>query len=105
MFKLFLKSLWLGVKSFYAENRNWLLCLITMFATPLVVISIKVFVNTFWQSPDSLWLLICIIAYVLAFVLLANYLHFKEAQKCSKENNISFEDAWNATNPSNDADF
>lgn len=106
MFKLFFKSLSLGVKSSCAENRRILLFLVTLVLPGIAVGLLKTCISHFFAFDNNLlWLLIFIIAYVIAFILLANYLHFKDAKEYSKKHNISFEDAWYATKPDDEDCF
>ena len=98
MFKLFFESLHLGVKSFYSENRNLILFLITSFLPATLLGGIKVCINRFWGFDNVIiWLLIFILAYIVAFIILANYIHTIDAQEYAQKHSISFEEAWNAT--------
>ena len=106
MFKLFLKSLHLGVKSSYSENRNFILFLITLFLPSILIYGMKVCINRFFEfNNDLIWLLIWILVYIVAFIILVNYIHTIDAQEHAKKHNLSFEEAWYATKPGDDECF
>lgn len=105
MFKLFFKSLHLGVKSSCSENRNFILFFITLFLPAILLGGIKVCIEHFLGfNNDIIWILIFILAYIVAFIILANYIHAIDAQEYAQKHNVSFEKAWNATKP-DDSDW
>jgi len=106
MFKLFFKSLHFGVKSSYSENRNFILFLITLFLPGTLIGGIKVCINRFLGfDNDIIWLLIFILAYIVAFIILANYIHAIDAKEYAQKHGLSFEEAWNATKPDDEDCF
>ena len=96
--KLFFKSMWYGVKSSYQENRRLVLFWASLFIPEIVVWVIG---NIFGISK-GIQLTLAIIAIIASVCLLGNYLHYEEAVKYSKKYEVSFEEAWIRTKPSDD---
>ena len=96
--KNFFKSMYYAIKSFYAENRRIILFLLTGYGS----ITVTAGIATLLTDNDAIVLFFGIIGVVVGMMLLANYLHYQEAKRHSKEHNVSFETAWERTKPSDE---